>query len=142
MSQIRNDIDLQERLIGKFKPDDELIFNNNTLKINKSGYIALNLNFNPNNREDYEIIKLLSTLEGKSKVQYIREVLLSKAEDKNTFEKQVKEMARQDTEQFIMQRKFEKKIQPFIDELIDRKVSEVRTYYDAKIETLLELMKR
>ena len=142
MSQIRNDIDLQERLIGKFKPDDELIFSNNTLKINKSGYIALNLNFNPNNREDYEIIKLLSTLEGKSKVQYIREVLLSKAEDKNTFEKQVKEMARQDTEQFIMQRKFEKKIQPFIDELIDRKVSEVRTYYDAKIETLLELMKR
>ena len=142
MSQIRNDIDLQERLIGKFKPDDELIFNNNTLKINKYGYIALNFNFNPNNREDYEIIKLLSTLEGKSKVQYIREVLLSKAEDKNTFEKQVKEMARQDTEQFIMQRKFEKKIQPFIDELIDRKVSEVRTYYDAKIETLLELMKR
>lgn len=142
MSQIRNDIDLQERLIGKFKPDDELIFNNSTLKINKSGYIALNLNFNPNNREDYEIIKLLSTLEGKTKVQYVRDALLSKAEDKNTFEKQVKEMARQDTEQFIMQRKFEKKIQPFIDELIDRKVSEVRTYYDAKIETLLELMKR
>ena len=47
MSQIRNDIDLQERLIGKFKPDDELIFNNNTLKINKSGYIALNFNFKP-----------------------------------------------------------------------------------------------
>lgn len=142
MSQIEKNTSMQDKLIGKFKAGDTLKFNDNELKINKLGYIQLNLNFNPNNKEDYEIIKLISTLEGQTKVQYIRRCLLAKSEEKSSFEKQVKEIARQDTEQFIMQRKFEKKIQPFIEELIEQRTNEIKTYYDAKIETLLSLLKQ
>ena len=132
----------------------------NSYKVNKNGYVQINLNLNPNDREDYKILEILSNLEGKSKIDFIREAILSNSNADNSLDNKIKEaisnndsissslerkirdISRTDTEKYITQKSFEKKIQPYINELIDIKVDKIKEHYDSQIQMLLDLLNR